>query len=303
MSDPSFSETSLDEREYLRALFKPADRLAVLLRNSLRPETVQRITTAAKILEPSFQEWLRFKNDREGFNVYVGMNPLKPGAHTRTKDDILEIRHLYLDLDCDGPKALTGVRQTNLVPKPNYILETSPGKFQLVWRVKDVAQEQAEALLRAMARRFGGDPAATDSTRVLRVPGFENKKYEHKFIVKAQHCSDRVSHFLDFKLRIEHVDAPYRPVGRASARSLSAESHPLSQSEHDWAFAKRALARGADPEEVIHRIAEFREGEKHDVLDYARRTVTKAQEELKISSSPKIPGSAAGEESSRDRGQ
>lgn len=280
MSDPDSSRTSVDEREYLRALFQPSDRLAVLLRNALRPETVQRITTAAKILEPSFQEWLRFKNDRQGFNIYVGMNPLKPGARTRTKDDILEIRHLYLDLDCDGPKALTGVRQSNLVPKPNYILETSPGRFQVVWRVKEVAPEQAEALLRVMARKFGADPAATDSTRVLRIPGFANKKYDPEFVIKAEEHSDRVSHLLDFKLRIEYADAPYRPIGRAPARSLSSEPRSLSQSERDWAFAKRALARGDDPVEVIRRIADFRSGEKPDPDYYARHTVAKAEAEL-----------------------
>jgi hypothetical protein len=30
--------------------------------------------------------------------------------------------------------------------------------------------EEAEGLLHAMAREFGGDPAATDATRVLRLP-------------------------------------------------------------------------------------------------------------------------------------
>jgi hypothetical protein len=32
----------------------------------------------------------------------------------------------------------------------------------------------------------------------------------------------------------------------------------------DWAYAKRALARGDDPEEVIRRIADYRADEKHD---------------------------------------
>jgi len=40
----------------------------------------------------------------------------------------------------------------------------------------------------------------------------------------------------------------------------------LSQSERDWMYAKRALARGDDPEEVIHRIADFRSTEKSDPL-------------------------------------
>jgi hypothetical protein len=54
----------------------------------------------------------------------------------------------------------------------------------------------------------------------------------------------------------------------------------LSQSEHDWAFAKRALARGDDPEAVIQRIADYRSEDKPDSHYYARHTVTKAQAEL-----------------------
>jgi len=59
----------------------------------------------------------------------------------------------------------------------------------------------------------------------------------------------------------------------------------MSQSEHDWAYAKRALARGDDPEEIIRRIADFRSSEKSDPVYYARLTVTKAQSELQRDSS------------------
>ncbi len=58
------------------------------------------------------------------------------------------------------------------------------------------------------------------------------------------------------------------------------KARQMSQSEHDWAYAKRALARGDDPQELIRRIADFRAGEKYDPLDYARRTVTKAEADL-----------------------
>ena len=75
-----------------------------------------------------------------------------------------------------------------------------------------------------------------------------------------------------------------------------------SQSEHDWAYAKRALARGDDPEVVIQRIADYRSEDKDDPNYYARHTVTKAQTELKSSSSPQIPGSVPGEKNSQDRG-
>jgi len=45
-------------------------------------------------------------------------------------------------------------------------------------------------------------------------------------------------------------------------------------------YAKRALARGDDPEEVVRRIADFRSSEKSDPLYYARLTVKKAQADL-----------------------
>jgi RepB DNA-primase from phage plasmid len=290
MTDKAIPRTELGAQGYLAAAFEPSDRLAVLLRNRERKESVQRITTAGRIAEPSFQDWLQYKNGREGFDVYVGMNPLKPDARTRTKDDILSIRHLYIDLDHEGTKSLARIQQSAAVPRPNYVLATSPDKFQVIWRIEEIAQDQAETLLRAIARKFDGDPAATDSTRVLRVPGFGNKKYEDAFIVKAEQHSDRVYHSLDFKLRTDHLDSPYQAVRRSSARTTSTEPRGLTQSEHDWGFAKRALASGADPEEVVRRIAEFREGEKHDAQDYARRTVTKAAADLKRQS-----GSITGE--------
>lgn len=281
MTNKETPQTSLGAREYLGTAFEPSDRLAILVRNRKRGETVQRITNAGRIAEPSFQDWLHFKNDREGADVYVGMNPLKPDARTRTKEDILSIRHLYVDLDHEGPKSLVSIEQSKTVPPPNYILATSPAKFQVIWRVEEIPQDQAEALLRAMARRFGGDPAATDSSRVLRIPGFRNTKYEEPFAVRAEQHSDRVYHALDFKLRIDHVDSSYQPLHRHSATTASTEPRHITQSEHDWAFAKRALASGADPEEVTRRIAEFRQGEKHDAHDYAHRTVTKAAADLK----------------------
>lgn len=280
MTDRDVPPKAIGAEEYLRGTFEASDRLAVLMRNRHRGETVQRIATVEKILEPAFDEWLRFKNGRDGFDIYVGMNPLKPAARTRTKEDILSIRHLYVDLDHDGPASLASIEQSRAVPRPNYVLSTSPDKFQVVWKVEGIAQDQAEGLLRTMARKFGGDRAATDSTRVLRIPGFANKKYDEQFIVKAEQQSDRVHRLLDFKVRIDFLDSPYQPARRNDARLPRTEPHSLSQSEHDWAFAKRALARGTDPKEVIRAIAEYRHGDKHDPDAYAHRTVMKAQAQL-----------------------
>ena len=193
--------------EYINDNFKPSDRIAILVLNRNLGETTQRITTAQKAASPEFQAWLRYKN-ANGADIYVGMNPLKQDASTRTKDDIETIRHLYLDLDHGGSAALEAIENSDLVPQPNYVLNTSPDKFQVVWKVEGFKPEEAEAFQHAMAREFGGDPAATDSTRVLRLPGFANKKYDQDFYVKARAESTETYHHRDFKIQLDSQDAP-----------------------------------------------------------------------------------------------
>jgi DNA primase RepB-like protein len=264
--------------EYILDNFEPTDRIAMLVLNRDFGETVQRITSAQKAASPEFQAWLRYKN-ANGSDIYIGMNPLKRDAATRTKEDIESIRHVYLDLDHGGPEALDAVENSSVVPKPNYVLNSSPEKHQVVWKVEGMNLEEAEGLLHAMVREFGGDPAATDATRVLRVPGFANKKYETDFYVQASRESTETYHLRDFKLHIDSQDSPRHNYNNLANRESSPRTN-LSQSEHDWAFAKRALARGDDPEEVIRQIAQHRAGDKSDPQYYARLTVGKAQAQL-----------------------
>jgi hypothetical protein len=264
--------------EYILDNFAPADRIAMLVLNRDFGETIQRITSAEKAASPEFQAWLRYKN-ANGSDIYIGMNPLKQDAPTRTKADIEAIRHVYLDLDHGGREALKSIENSSAVPKPNYILTSSPGKFQVVWKVEGMSLEEAEGLLHAMAREFGGDPAVTDATRVLRLPGFANKKYETDFYVEARRESTETYHLHDFTLHFDSQDSPHPNYDNRAKRESWPRTH-LSQSEHDWAFAKRALARGEEPEEVIRQIARYRATDKSNPEGYARRTVTKAQAEL-----------------------
>src|SRR5690348_17172000 len=99
---PKANTEPLTASEYIREMFGPSDTIAVLTRNRERGETIQRITKAERVAGPEFQAWLRYKN-ASGSDIYIGMNPLKEGASSRTKDEVETIRHLYLDLDRDGP--------------------------------------------------------------------------------------------------------------------------------------------------------------------------------------------------------
>ena len=145
----------------------------------------------------------------------------------------------------------------------------------MIWKIEGTDLEQAETLLRSLASEFGGDTAATDATRVLRLPGFTNRKYADEFSVQAHHESDRIHSLRDFAVREGSAGLSRDYEGSRSSRHLPA-GHK-SQSEADWAYARRALSRGDDPQELIRRIADYRADDKHDPLYYARLTVIKAQ--------------------------
>ena len=268
---------SLTASEYILDNFKLSDRIAVLLRNRSTAEVVQRIASAEKIAARDFQEWLTERN-QAGFDIYVGMNTLEDGAHSRTKRDIHEIRHVYLDLDHRGSEALKTIQNSEEVPKPNFVLDTSPGKHQVVWKVEGVTPQEAEDLQQQMAHEFGADVAATDASRVLRLPRFANRKYGDECTVRVTKHSDKTYNLRDFKISSGPAKGERIPE-QAPSRSGSRRETP-TQSERDWAYAKRALARGDDPEEIIRRIADYRADEKHDPEYYARHTVAKAQAEL-----------------------
>jgi len=277
-TDFAFTPRSLTASEYVRELFESTDNAAILVRNRSTGHTVQTIAKAETIVSPRFQSWLAGRS-ASGYDVFMGMNAIKDGAYARTKQSIKDIRHVYLDLDRKGDEALEAIRDSTEVPPPNFVLHTSPGKHQVVWRVSGFSQDEAESLLRNLANKFGGDLAATDSTRVLRLPGFANRKLPEEFIVQARHESDAVYTLRDFTIDEDSPEAP-RHFGDYRQRERTVPSDRKSQSEHDWAYAKRALSRGDDPEVVIQRIADYRADGKDDPNYYARHTVMKAQAEL-----------------------
>jgi DNA primase RepB-like protein len=274
MSD-KFTPRFLSASEYVLELHRPGQRVAVLARNRSRQHAVQRILNAETVADLPFQTWLKEQNDA-GADIFIGMNPLKDKSHSRTKESIEEIRHVYLDLDEEAGASLEAIRTSGDIPVPNFVLDTSPGKHQVIWRVEGLDQPMAESLLRALAAHYGGDPAATDASRLLRLPGFANRKYNERFVVGVHYELDHVYHSRDFQIHEGSPDSSrHLPSSRRSGRKLPVGHR--SQSETDWAFAKRALARGDKAEDIIRRIADYRADDKADPFYYARHTVIKAQ--------------------------
>src|SRR5215472_1588291 len=189
--------------------------------------------------------------------VPISQNSLRETATGRTKAEIGDIRHVYLDLDNDGAKALAVIEHSPHVPKPSYVISSSPGKYQVVWKVKGINQEQAEALQRKMVQEFGADPAATDSARVLRLPGFFNKKYEQPFRVSAEAKSSVSYQLGDFKLsQNQSLSVPHEST---PARAHTASSRgQRSASEHDWNWVAPRLDRGESIEVLIQKLTDYR---------------------------------------------
>jgi len=264
---------------YIRENFRPEDRIAVVLIQKETRRAIQHVATADRIAQPEFQARLRHANASR-HEVYIGMNTVRETSHSRTKADIAAIRHVYLDFDDNGTASVQALMRRDDVPEPNYLVNTSSDRWQVVWKVEGFAIEDAERLMRHLARETGADPAATDSSRVLRLPGFLSHKHGAPFLVRAQQRASQIyapDHFPKYPLEEQSARAL---VNRSPMEVRTARAGRLSQSERDWAYAKRALARGDPPSTVAAAIARFRDGEKSDVHGYANRTVQKAIQAL-----------------------
>ncbi|MGC2703007.1 MAG: DNA-primase RepB domain-containing protein [Candidatus Acidiferrales bacterium] len=296
-TESDFGPRFLTASEYVLDLFGPTENVAVVVRNRATGGTIQRIARADTVAGKEFQIWLASQNGA-GSNVFLGMNPVKDDATSRIKANIKDIRTVYLDLDRKGDESLQAIRNSSEVPPPNFVLNTSPGKHQVVWKINGVTQDDAESLLRALASEFDGDPAATDSTRVLRLPGFSNRKLTEEFVVRAHHETGAVYTLRDFTIEGDSPEA-VRDIGDAHQSRTIGPGHK-SQSERDWAYANRALERGDDPELVVKRIADYRAEDKANPEYYARRTVMKVQarneQERQSTSRSKLLDSAPGSE-------
>jgi hypothetical protein len=250
-------------RDFLARCFAPGSTIALLLRTESSAKTQQRLVTLEQALAPRYLGWLAHEN-HIGANVYVAANPLRSGSRKRTKESIASIRHVYLDIDEDGDARLAGLRASGAVPPASAILSTSPSKYQVFWRVEGFDFEQQELTLKRLAIAFGGDPACTDCNRVLRIPGFLNRKYSPAHSVTVEYGPLQAWEPTDFQLDgLADVAVLSRP--RKSAPKET-------RSENDWAFVCAELANGEDVGKLTQELA-ARRSDKPNPLYYAQRTV------------------------------
>ena len=270
---------NLTTQRYVLENFAAQDRIALLALHRTTNEVLQRITTAETLSSPDFQAWLSYLNSQK-HDLYLSMNTLKRGSRGRTKEDVDCIRHIFLDFDQNGDRAVEKLLARNDLPVPNYLVSTSPDKWQVIWKVEGFEKAAAEVLEKGLVRSTGADPCVVDVARVLRLPGFYNHKYRPAYLVTAQGRSDSIrgpDHFPKLPVD-EPVDE--QPLRASPSHRQGTGLNLPSQSERDWAYAKRALGRGEPERRVTEEIARYRVGQKHNPHDYAQRTVRKAVRQL-----------------------
>jgi hypothetical protein len=112
---------------------------------------------------------LSTKNAKEGCGIYVMVN--EGDGKGRKEENVTRVNALFVDLD-GAP--LDPILQAPL--KPHVITNTSPGRYQAFWLIKNCPLDAFKRAQIALALKFNGDIKVQDLSRVMRLPGFYNNK-------------------------------------------------------------------------------------------------------------------------------
>ena len=151
--------------------------MAIFLKAYDTKRVMQRVAPVATFCEARWLTWLRVMNHFR-FNVYVSVNAITPHRRERTKAAVSEVRHIFLDVDRDGPRVLDHVVSEPGLPMPSYVVHSSPGRLQLLWRTSRVLSRPTPSACRSTwPIAWAATVHATAVSQTMRVPGFENRKY------------------------------------------------------------------------------------------------------------------------------
>ncbi|MCB1966627.1 MAG: hypothetical protein KDI64_11470 [Candidatus Accumulibacter sp.] len=198
-------------------------------------------------------------NDK-GAGIFVTVN--ETDGRGRTKGNITRGRALFVDLDgapiepvLDSPAP------------PHIVVESSPNRYHAYWRVVDCPPTACEPALKELIRRFDGDPACSDRSRVLRLPGFLHRKRE-PFMVRViglepgQYQLSELGIVLPTEEVQKATDVIFRAlpcssVGEALPRFLPRSLGQRNKCLFDLARWLRAQSRTATPDDYRDVVAEW----------------------------------------------
>ncbi len=184
-------------REFLARAFMPDDWVALFAKAYDSGRTLQWVAPVLTFGEGRWLTWLRVMNEYR-FNLYVSVNAMTPHRRQRTRAAVSAVRHIFLDVDQDGPAVHHRLIASPDAPAPWAFLHSSPGRLQAVWRVQGFSTDGAERLQKYLVRVFGGDKGATSVSQTMRLPGFVNHKYAPAPVVGVEYGAEQVLGPSDF---------------------------------------------------------------------------------------------------------
>lgn len=150
------------------------------------------------------EEWC-LRRSAVGREVYFCAHLL--AARGRTKEHAAPVRALWAD--ADGTSLPTGT------PEPTAVVETSPGRRHLFWRLsRPLPAREAEDLNRRLSYAVGADRSGWDLGQLLRPPGTRNFKYRPVAVVRLLELTDVRYHPRELELALPEAEAP-GPISRS----------------------------------------------------------------------------------------
>jgi hypothetical protein len=146
-----------------------------------------RTDVAPSVLQAGADSSLLQQHHNNGAGIYITVN--ETDGHGRKSQNMVRVRAVWRE--ADAPDLPT------LPLEPSLVVETSPGHRHEYFLVFDEwpADEQGRAdfagIMDRMVETYGSDKNAKDISRVLRMPGFLNRKYDEAFQVRIHKVSGR----------------------------------------------------------------------------------------------------------------
>ncbi len=110
--------------------------------------------------------------NEQGAGVFVCIN--ETNLKGRKKNDVVKVRACFVDLDGAPFEPLLDHSL-----EPAILVESSEGRWHAYYPSPDIPLDAFNAIQRAIANTFNGDPACCDLPRVMRLPGFFHQKVKN----------------------------------------------------------------------------------------------------------------------------
>jgi P4 family phage/plasmid primase-like protien len=154
-----------------------------------------------------------FQWNGEGFGIFIMVN--EGDGQGRRRENVVSVRAVFVDLD-GAP--LEPVLDAPL--RPHIVVETSPGRFHVYWKVQGLSLNNFSRVQRELARRFGGDLAVSDLPRLMRLPGFHHRKGD-AFPVELQEAHEHPPYSANDFLEAFGIDLDACTERRPGTRSTA----------------------------------------------------------------------------------